>query len=249
MAPPEGTRSDGRASTQLRPVEIQTGFVTPPEGSVLISCGETRVLCNATILEQVPNWIQSSGREMGWITAEYAMLPRSAAERIPRETLRPRGRTQEIKRLIGRSLRAGLDLEQLTGLTCIIDCDVIQADGGTRTASITGGYVALALALRSRIQSGLLEPGVFRPPVAAVSVGVVGGQVLLDLNYQEDSAADVDANIVMNSDGAYIEIQSTSEGSALSRAQLEAMLDAAEGGISELLTYQQAALDRAHSSG
>lgn len=249
MAYTGGTRSDGRAATQLRPVEMQTSYVDPPEGSVLISCGHTRVLCNATILPQVPNWIQASGKEMGWITAEYAMLPRSAAERIPRETLRPRGRTQEIKRLIGRSLRAGFDLGQLAGLTCIVDCDVIQADGGTRTASVTGGYVALGLALLSRIQSGALQPGVFRPPVAAISVGIVDGQVLLDLNYEEDSAADVDANIVMNSDGAYIEIQSTSEGSALSRAQLEAMLDAAEGGISELLAYQQAALDQSYSGG
>lgn len=247
MAHAGETRSDGRAATQLRPVDLQIGYVDPPEGSVMIRCGGTRVLCNATILQEVPSWIQASGKEMGWITAEYAMLPRSAAERIARETHRPRGRTQEIKRLIGRSLRAGFDLGQLAGLTCIVDCDVIQADGGTRTASVTGGYVALALALLSRIQSGTLQPGVFRPPVAAVSVGVVEGQVLLDLNYDEDSAADVDANIVMNSDGAYIEIQSTSEGAALSRAELEAMLDAAESGISELLAYQQAALNRPHS--
>lgn len=248
MTASAGPRSDGRKAGDLRPVAMQTGFVDPPEGSVLISCGNTRVLCNATILEQVPQWIQSSGREIGWITAEYAMLPRSADERIPRETLRPRGRSQEIKRLIGRGLRAGFDLQELSGLTCIIDCDVIQADGGTRTASVTGGYLALALALQRRIASGKLRPHVFRPAIAAVSVGVVGGQVLLDLDYQEDSAADVDANIVMNAEGAFIEVQSTSEGSALSRGQFDAMLDAGERGISELLQHQQAALKQSASS-
>lgn len=235
-------RPDGRSFDQLRPVEIQPDFVDPPEGSVLISCGSTRVLCNATVLEQVPAWIQASGKDMGWITAEYAMLPRSTGDRTPRETIRPRGRSQEIKRLIGRSLRAGFDLGRLHGLTCIVDCDVLQADGGTRTASITGGYVALAMALRRRVAAGQLDAGAFRSPLAAVSVGMVGNQALLDLNYAEDSVADVDANIVMNDQMHLIELQSTSEGSTLSRPELERLLDLAQLGISRLLEAQQPVL-------
>lgn len=235
-------RPGGRTFDQLRPVEMEPDFVDPPEGSVLISCGSTRVLCNATVQEQVPAWIQASGRQIGWITAEYAMLPRSTDERNERETIKPRGRSQEIKRLIGRSLRAGFDLTQMTGLTCIVDCDVLQADGGTRTASVTGGYVALAMALRRTVAAGRLEAGVFQSPVAAVSVGMVAGQPLLDLDYAEDSLADVDANIVMNGQLHLIELQSTSEGSALSRSQLESLLDLAQLGITELLAAQEKVL-------
>lgn len=245
MAAIGDNRTDGRAADQLRPVSLEVDFVDPPEGSVLISCGKTQVLCNASILNQVPRWIEDSQRAIGWITAEYAMLPRSAEKRIPRETLRPRGRSQEIKRFIGRSLRAGFNLNAIQGLTCIIDCDVLRADGGTRTASVTGGYVALALALHRRKQAGKLETDPFQAAVAAVSAGVLDGQVLLDLNYQEDSAADVDANVVMNSAGAFIEVQSTSEGTALDRTHLDGLLDMAERGIAELLRRQQEALRRA----
>lgn len=235
-------RSGGRRPDALRPVKFERDYIEYPEGSVLASMGRTKVLCNASIEPGVPRWMEAAGTEGGWITAEYALLPRSTQQRVERETLRPRGRTQEIQRLIGRSLRAALNLDRLPAVTITVDCDVLQADGGTRTASITGGYVALALALGRAVDSGEMEPSIFRPPVAAISAGVVDGDVLLDLDYAEDSAADVDANVVMNAAGDFIEVQCTAEGEALARSQLKEILKVTETGIQQLLAAQREAL-------
>jgi ribonuclease PH len=235
-------RIDGREDDALRPVTIETGYLEFAEASVLISTGKTRVLCVATVEESVPPWM--AGRGSGWVTAEYAMLPRSTPVRTRRETHSLSGRTQEIRRLIGRSLRASVNLDLLGERTVLIDCDVIQADGGTRTASITGGYVALALALRRLISEELIDPGVLLAPVAAVSVGLVDGQVLLDLCYKEDSTADVDMNVVMNADGDFVEVQGTAEGRLYSRLELDDMLDLAEEGIEALIAFQNTILRR-----
>lgn len=234
-----------RALDELRPVNFELDYVIYPEGSVLISVGNTKVLCNATIDENIPRWLKTSKDRHGWITAEYAMLPRSTLERNQRETLTPKGRTQEIKRLIARSLRAAVDLEKLGERQIIIDCDVIQADGGTRTASITGGYVALALALRRLEKAKKVPAGTLTQPVAAVSVGIVNGKAALDLDYQMDLAADVDMNVVMAGDGRFIEVQGTAEGEPFSRAALNAMLLLAEMGIQQLFKLQAAALENA----
>lgn len=236
-------RVDGRTVDELRPVTITPDYVAYPEGSVLIAVGETRVLCNVTVEESVPGWMRAQGIEGGWLTAEYALLPRSTHRRTPRETSGLRGRTQEIRRLIGRSLRAAVDLEKLGERTCIVDCDVIQADGGTRTAAITGGYVALAIALGKLIRGGLLPAEVLETAIAAVSVGVVSDQPVLDLCYEEDSIAEADVNVVMNAAGEFIEVQGTAEGAPFSRAMLDELLDLAREGIDELLAIQQAALD------
>ena len=201
-------RFDGRQPDELRPVSMITDYVIHPEGSVLIAMGGTKVLCNVTIQENVPRWKEYQGIPGGWVTAEYALLPRATHRRTAREINGLRGRTQEIQRLIGRSLRAAVDLELLGARTCLLDCDVLQADGGTRTAAVTGGYVALVLALQGLVQAGNVPPAVFRPPVAAVSVGVVDGQPLLDLGYEEDIRAEVDVNIVMNAEREFIEIPS-----------------------------------------
>lgn len=235
-------RVDNRAADELRPVIITPDYVAYPEGSVLIAVGQTKVLCNVTIEERVPAWMRAQRIEGGWVTAEYALLPRSTHRRTPRETSGLRGRTQEIRRLIGRSLRAAVDLKKLGERTCTVDCDVIQADGGTRTAAVTGGYVALAIALHKLIRGGLLPAEVLKPAVAAVSVGVVGDQPLLDLCYEEDSIAEVDVNVVMNAAGEFIEIQGTAEGEPLSRATLDELLNLAQGGITRLLEIQQAVL-------
>lgn len=237
-------RIDGRQADQLRPVSFELDYVEFPEGSVLITAGKTRVLCNVTMQEGVPDWLDRPDSFRGWITAEYALLPRSTDRRVARETWGLRGRTQEIKRLIGRSLRAGFNLDQLGKRTLIVDCDVLQADGGTRTAAITGGYLALAVALGPLVEAGELPKELFLPPVAAVSVGVIGEEILLDLNYQEDSRAAVDLNVVMNGQGEYIEVQGTGEGGAFSRRQLDQMLDLAGGGIKELLSLQASRLKR-----
>jgi ribonuclease PH len=213
------------------------GYVIHPEGSVLIDMGKTRVLCNASVLEQVPPWLAGTGR--GWVTAEYALLPRSTHTRTPRETRGPRGRTQEIRRLIGRSLRAAIDLEALGERQVIVDCDVLQADGGTRTASVTGGYVALALALTKLVQAGAVPASVLRTPVAAVSVGIVDTKPLLDLCYAEDHRADVDLNVVMTGQGQFVEVQGTAEGAAFDRATLDQLLDLAALGIAQLLQIQK----------
>jgi ribonuclease PH len=235
-------RPDGRLASQLRPVTFALDYVSYPEGSVLISQGNTRVLCNVSIEAGVPRWMQVQNVPGGWITAEYAMLPRATHTRTPRETNGLSGRTQEIKRLIGRSLRAAVDLEKLGPRTCTVDCDVIQADGGTRTAAITGSYVALALALQRLSRAGEIPPDALRTAVAAVSVGVVAGEERLDLCYAEDSRAEVDFNVVMTAAGEFIEVQGTAEGKPFSWAHLQALLDLAQSGIEELVRLQEAAL-------
>ena len=231
-------RNDGRRDDQIRPVEFVLDYVEYPEGSVLISLGKTRVLCNVSIDETLPAWMTAEQGTGGWITAEYALLPRSTTTRVQRETRGLSGRTQEIKRLIGRALRAGFNLDQLGGRTFILDCDVIQADGGTRTASITGGYVALSVAINRLIKAGSLSKEVFLSPIAAISVGMLSGVPILDLDYEEDSVADADLNVVMNQAGEFIEIQGTGEGDTFSRNDLNTMLDFAANGIQELISLQ-----------
>jgi len=235
-------RPDGRAADALRTIRFTPNFVATAEGSVLIETGNTRVLCNATIETGVPGWMRNSGR--GWVTAEYGMLPRATLTRTPRESERGKvgGRTHEIQRLIGRSLRAVVDMKALGERTVILDCDVLQADGGTRTAAITGASVALALALSKLVAAGTLKTSPLRQMLAATSVGIVDGNILLDLAYEEDSRADVDMNVVMLADGGLVETQATAERVSYTRAQLTSMLDYAEKGIRELLAAQQAAL-------
>ena len=233
-------RPDGRKIDQIRPVKFELDYVEFPEGSVLVEMGRTRVLCNLSVEEGVPPWM--AGRGKGWLTAEYAMLPRSTHTRTPRETKGLRGRTQEIKRLIGRSLRAAVDLEKLGERTLLLDCDVIQADGGTRTASITGGFVAVGLALKRLSAQGVIPADVIKTPVAAVSVGVIDGQPCLDLCYEEDHRADVDLNVVMTAKGRFIEVQGTAEGEPFEREELNQLLDLAQHGIEQLIAYQKEAL-------
>jgi ribonuclease PH len=240
-------RRDGRAWDEMRPVRFSPGFVEYAEGSVLTGFGGTRVLCNATVEPSVPAWRQGSGA--GWVTAEYALLPRSTQRRTRRETMGLRGRTQEIQRLIGRSLRMGVDLELLGERTIIVDCDVLQADGGTRTASITGGYVALALAIRELIAQKVVPAQVLVTPVAAISLGLVEGELLLDLDYEEDSAAMADFNLVMTGDGRLVEVQGTAEAAPFDRAALDAVLDLAAHGIEQLLAQQQQVLEQVGEGG
>ena len=241
-------RPSGRAPDEMRPVRFQTGFTRHAEGSVLASFGDTRVICTASVEEKVPRWMEPDSG--GWITAEYGMLPRATHTRTSREASRGRqgGRTMEIQRLIGRSLRAAVDLDKLGPRTITIDCDVIQADGGTRTAAISGGFVALALALETLKRAGRLEDDPLRQPVAAVSVGIFQGQPILDLDYAEDSAAETDMNLVMNRDLAFIEIQGTAEGAPFGRDELDRMIDLARKGIGEIVAAQQIALE-AHQVG
>jgi ribonuclease PH len=224
---------------------VTLDYVEYPEGSVLFALGGTRVLCNVSIEDKLPRWLLAQNRgKQGWLTAEYALLPRSTHTRTPRETRGLRGRTQEIRRLIGRSLRAAVDLELLGERQLVVDCDVLQADGGTRTAAVTGGYVAVALALQRLIAQGALPPEVLLAPVAATSVGVVDAVPLLDLQYAEDSQAAVDGNVVMTAAGEIIEAQFTAEGQPFDRAVLDLLLNLAEKGIRELLAIQQEALER-----
>lgn len=230
--------SPERAPDELRPLRFELDYVIYPEGSVLVCMGNTKVLCNATVDENLPRWLKYGKERHGWITAEYAMLPRSTQQRSQRETLTPKGRTQEITRLIGRSLRAAADLNKLGERQIIVDCDVIQADGGTRTASITGGYVALALAILRLEKRRVIEPGALKQGVAAVSVGLLNGKAVLDLDYEMDLAADVDMNVVMTADGRFVEVQGTAEGQPFSRGALNAMLLLAEMGIGQLLKAQ-----------
>jgi ribonuclease PH len=236
------SRSYDRPPDGLRPVSIEPGFVRPATGSALISCGETRVICTASVQESVPKWM--AGRGKGWVTAEYGMLPASTGDRKQRDVSkgRPDGRTVEIQRLIGRSLRGVIDFAGLGERTIYIDCDVLQADGGTRCASITGGFVALELALRRLVSEGKLTDVPLTGTVAAVSCGIVDGTPLLDLDYPEDSTAEVDANVVMTGDGGLIEIQATAERTPLSRAHLDELLALAEGGIVQLRAAQEAAV-------
>lgn len=235
-------RSDNRAPDQLRPVTITPEFITTAEGSVLIEVGNTRVICTASVEEAVPPFMRNSGR--GWISGEYSMLPRATLTRTPREVAkgRPSGRTHEIQRLIGRSLRAVVDLARLGERTVWIDCDVIQADGGTRTASITGAFVALGLALEKLVEAGTLTSVPLRDFVAAVSVGIVDGEVLLDLSYEEDSRADVDMNFVMTAGYKLVEVQATAEHQVFDEAQLAKMLALARQGAQSLIAKQQAVL-------
>ena len=236
------TRVDGRTPDQLRPVRMTPGAQAFAEGSVLIETGQTQVLCSVTVEGGVPQFLKGTGK--GWVTAEYAMLPRSTITRSPREsrTGGPRGRTQEIQRLIGRSLRAAVDLDRLGERTLTVDCDVLQADGGTRTAAITGAYVAVNQALMALVKRKDLSEMPLECAVAATSVGVVGGQVLLDLCYEEDYRADVDFNIVMTDRGDFVEVQGTGEGGTFSRDALDEVLASAENGIAQLFTAQQEAI-------
>lgn len=236
-------RSYGRALDELRPLSIEPGVIPHAEGSALIKLGETHVLCAATVVEDVPRWMK--GRGQGWVTAEYAMLPRSTPVRTEREAVRGKqgGRTVEIQRLIGRSLRAVVDMKALGERQILIDCDVLSADGGTRCASITGGYVALAMALNRVTKERRLARSPLTASVAAISVGVVNGVPALDLDYGEDSKADVDANIVMTDAGQFVEIQGTAEHAPFGRETLGTMLDLAEHGLTSLFTAQQDAID------
>ncbi|MBI2678445.1 MAG: ribonuclease PH [Candidatus Koribacter versatilis] len=235
-------RSDNRSPDQMRPVNIIPDFISTAEGSALIEIGNTRVICTASIEQTVPVFLRNSGK--GWITSEYAMIPRATLTRTPREVVkgRPSGRTHEIQRLIGRALRAVTDLKRLGERTIWIDCDVIQADGGTRTASITGAFIAMGLALQKLVEAGTLTSAPVRDFIAATSVGIVEGEVLLDLAYDEDSRAEVDLNLVMTGSKKIVEIQATAEQHPFDDAQLKKMMDYARAGIESLVTKQQAVL-------
>jgi ribonuclease PH len=236
-------RADRRRSDELRPVSIEPGFLKYAEGSALISLGNTRVLCAASVEDRVPMWMK--GRGVGWVTAEYAMLPRATQERNQREVAKGRlgGRTHEIQRIIGRALRAVTDTAKLGERTLWLDCDVLQADGGTRTAAVTGAYVALELALRTRFDPADRAKWPLEGMVAATSVGIVGGAPLLDLAYDEDSQALVDMNVFMTDGGRYVELQGTAEARPFDRRELDALLGLAEGGIRQLFDVQRAALN------
>ncbi|HKZ01286.1 MAG TPA: ribonuclease PH [Pyrinomonadaceae bacterium] len=237
-------RTDGRAVDELRPVKLIPGFLPYAEGSILIEMGHTRVACSASIDDRVPPFLRNSGQ--GWITAEYGMLPRATQQRTPREIGRggPSGRTHEIQRLIGRSLRAVADMTALGERTISIDCDVLQADGGTRTAAITGSYVALALASRQFVASGRISRGLLRSEVAGVSVGIVDNIPLLDLKYDEDSRASVDMNVICTGDGRFIELQGTAEREPFTRVQMEQLLALAGRGIESLVSVQRTTLSQ-----
>ncbi|EEH63657.1 tRNA nucleotidyltransferase [Gleimia coleocanis DSM 15436] len=240
-------RADGRANNQLRPVKITRNWIANAEGSCLIEFGNTRVLCVASLTEGVPRWRQGSGE--GWVTAEYSMLPRATSQRSQRESVKGKigGRTHEISRLIGRSLRAVVDTASLGENTIVLDCDVLQADGGTRTASITGAYVALADAIKWGQKNGLIpldkaHQKVLKDSVAAISVGIIDGEPRLDLPYEEDVRAETDMNVVVTGSGEFIEVQGTAEHAPFTRAELGALLDLAEGGCKELAVFQEVAL-------
>lgn len=238
-------REDNRAVNQLREIKITPNYIVHPEGSVLIEFGGTKVICNASIQDGVPPFLRNSGK--GWLTAEYSMLPRATETRNTREANKGKlgGRTMEIQRLIGRALRTAVDLDMLGERTIILDCDVIQADGGTRTASITGAYIALAIAVNKIVKEGKLKVNPLKGNVAAISVGIVDGNVFLDLKYTEDSAAEVDMNVVMNDKKELIEVQGTGEEATFTRTQLNAMLDFAEKGINELIEIQNRIIQEA----
>ena len=233
-------RSGGRSVSEQRPVKIIPGYVPDAEGSALIETGNTRVMCAATVELRVPPWMRGKGT--GWVPAEYSMLPRSTTERVRRARGTIGGRTQEIQRLIGRALRAITDLPALGEISILLDCDVLRADGGTRTASITGAYVALHLALAGLIEAGKLKAIPLKDQIAAISVGIVDGDAVLDLDYNEDSAADVDMNVVMTGGGEFVELQGTGEEATFDRNQLEQMLELADSGIKNLLAAQRAAI-------
>lgn len=230
-------RPDGRQPNELRPITFERDYTDFAHGSVLVTFGGTRVLCTASVDDDVPRWMRNSGK--GWVTAEYSMLPGSSPERIRRERKGPKGRTQEIERLIARSLRAVCDLRALGEREIMVDCDVLQADGGTRTASITGAWIALHDACERLVQAGIIDSSPITGHLAAVSVGIVDGEPRLDLPYAEDSVAETDMNVVMTGDGGIVEVQGTAEGETFSRAELTALLDLAEAGIGELVDLQR----------
>jgi ribonuclease PH len=234
------TRIDGRTPEQLRPVRFTRDYTEFAAGSVLVECGKTRVLCTASVDEDVPRWMRGTGK--GWVTAEYSLLPGSTAERVAREAAKGKqsGRTQEIQRLIGRALRAVTDMRAMGELQIVLDCDVLQADGGTRTASICGAYVALHDAFSRQMEKGALKVHPLREACAAISVGMVGGVALLDLDYSEDSGAEVDMNVVMTSSGRFVEVQGTAEGMPFTRGELDDLLALAEQGITEIVGVQAA---------
>ncbi len=237
-------RPSQRQPNQLRSIRITRNYTKHAEGSVLIECGDTKVICTASVEERVPQHKKGSGE--GWVTAEYGMLPRSTGERMGREAAKGKqsGRTQEIQRLIGRSLRAVVDLKKLGERTIQLDCDVIQADGGTRTASITGAFVALHDAVSGLMKKGLIKETPLKDFIAAISVGVYQGTPVLDLDYVEDSACDTDMNVVMLGNGHFVEVQGTAEGHAFSRDEMNSLLDLAQGGITQLIEMQRAALNK-----
>ena len=237
-------RPSNRQADELRPITITRNYTKHAEGSVLIECGDTKVLCTASVGERVPPWLKGQGR--GWVTAEYGMLPRSTTERMRREAASGKqgGRTMEIQRLIGRSLRAAIDLEALGERVITLDCDVIQADGGTRTSSISGAWVALSDAIQGLLDAGVLEKSPLLSPVASISVGIYQGVPILDLDYAEDSSADTDMNIVMNAEGHFIEIQGTAEAAPFSDEEMSAMLKLAHKGIREINEIQQRAISQ-----
>ena len=230
-------RPDGRAPDELRPISFERDFTAYAQGSVLVTCGDTKVLCTAMLDEDVPRWMRNSGK--GWVTAEYSMLPGSSPERIRRETKGPKGRTQEIQRLIGRALRSVCDMKALGERQILVDCDVLQADGGTRTASISGAYLALHDCLDRMVQAGLLSDVPLYDELAAISVGVVAGAAVLDLPYAEDSTAETDMNVVMTGRGLFVEVQGTAEGAPFSRDELASLLALAEGGIRSIHSMQR----------
>jgi ribonuclease PH len=236
-------RSDNRAPDQMRPVKITPEFIATAEGSVLIELGNTRVICTASVEETVPQWLRNSGK--GWVTGEYGMLPRSTLTRTQRDSMRarPAGRTHEIQRLIGRALRAVVDLSRLGERTIWVDCDVIQADGGTRTASVTGGFVALALAMQKLVEAGTLAAVPIRDYLAATSVGIVDGEIMLDLTYEEDSRAEVDMNVVMTGSGKLVEVQATAEQRPFDDDQLQRMIELARRGVEVLIAEQKKLLE------
>ncbi len=234
-------RSFGRADNEMRPVKITRNYLKNSYGSCLIEFGDTKVICAATIDESAPSWMKGSGK--GWVTAEYSMLPASTATRTPRETKGQKGRTHEIQRLIGRSLRAAVDMRALGEITVTLDCDVIQADGGTRTAAITGAWIALRDALTTWRNAGKLKGNPIVTQVSAVSVGMVDGKIMLDLDYHEDSRAEIDMNLVMNGNGEFIELQGTGERATFDRGRLDALLDMGEKGLRELMELQRKALE------
>jgi len=240
------TRPSGREADELRPITIERGFTKHAAGSVLIAFGDTRVLCTASVEDRVPPWLR--GKDQGWLTAEYGMLPGATNTRSAREAARGKqsGRTVEIQRLIGRSLRAVMDLNALGSRTVTLDCDVLQADGGTRTAAITGAYIALVDAMHTLDARGKLKNNPIHGQIAAVSVGVYAGVPVLDLDYAEDSQAETDMNVIMNEAGGFVEIQGTAEGHAFSRTELDALLGHAEKGVNALLQHQRAALETTH---
>ena len=236
-------RTDQRQPGQMRPVKVTTDYLLTAEGSALIEIGNTRVLCAASVEESVPSFLRGAGK--GWVTAEYSMLPRATATRTPREVSKGRqsGRSMEIQRLIGRSLRSVVDLAALGERSVILDCDVIQADGGTRTAAITGAYIAMSAALGQLVRFGALKRSPLRDFVAATSVGIVGGTPMLDLCYEEDVKAEVDMNVVMTGSGRFVEVQGTAEGAPFSRGELDSLLDLAAAGITDIVAAQKAALE------